>query len=164
MIIFRCAASKFSNHQFNQNNFMKQIFLSASSRYFLIITLLAALLMPSCARKMTFNNSPIVPAATGSVKIKSDNNNNYSIDVSVTNLAPADKLTPPRKYYVVWMTSEDAGTKNIGQIESSGSLLSRTLKGSLKTVTSFKPQNIFITAEDNADVQYPGSTIVLNTN
>lgn len=130
----------------------------------MVIALMSIILLPGCSRKLTFNNSSVVPAAMGYVKMKSDKNNNHTIDVSVTNLAPADKLTPAKKTYVVWMVTEDNGTKNIGQINTSGSLLSKTLKGSLQTVTSFKPVSIFITAEDDATVQYPGTTIVLNTN
>ena len=143
---------------------MKQNSTILTVKSLLLIAVVAIILLPSCARKMTFNNSSVVPAATGSVKIKSDKNNNHSIDISVTNLAPADKLTPAKKTYVVWMVTEGNGTKNIGQISTSGSLLSKTLKGSLETVTTFKPVSIFITAEDDATVQYPGTTVVLNTN
>lgn len=110
-----------------------------------------------------FSNSDIVPAAVGSVKIKSDNNNNQTIEVSVKHLAPSTKLSPPQNTYVVWMVTENNGNQNIGQLNSSSGLLSKTLKASLKTVTSFNPTSFFITAEDNGNVQYPGTTVVLRT-
>lgn len=44
--------------------------------------LLAIISLSSCARKIAFNNSTVVPSATGNVKVKKDQNNNYSIDVS----------------------------------------------------------------------------------
>lgn len=54
------------------------------------------------------------------------------------------------------METEDASVKNIGQIKSDSKFLSSKLKASFETVTPFKPTKIFITAEDNANVQYPG--------
>jgi hypothetical protein len=41
--------------------------------------------------------------------------------------------------------------------------MSKQLKGSFKTVSSDKPVKIFITAEDDAAVQYPGTQVVLST-
>jgi hypothetical protein len=117
----------------------------------------------SCAKKMRFATSAIAPAATGKVKIKKDKNKNYSIDVSVRNLAPSDKLTPPRETYIVWTETESNGVKNIGQINTSTGLFSKTLKASLTANLPFKPKNVFITAEDNQNVQYPGNMVVLTT-
>jgi hypothetical protein len=48
--------------------------------------------------------------------------------------------------------------KNIGRVNSSNKL-----KVSFETVSSFKPIKIFITAEDDEDVQYPGQQVVLST-
>ncbi len=126
--------------------------------------LLAAFLLTSCAKKVAFPSSSVVPAADGNVKIKKDDNNNYAIEVSLKHLAPSKSLMPPKDYYVVWIETESNGIKNIGQISSSSGLLSSTLKASLKTVTSFRPRVVFITAEDNANVQFPGSYVVLRTN
>jgi len=128
---------------------------------FLIVIL--AIFTLSCSKKMIFNSSSIVPAASGSVKFKSDKNDNQSIEVKVIHLAPASKLLPPQKTYVVWMMTENNGTKNIGQLQSSGSLFSKTLKASLTTVTSFKPTSFFITAEDDGSVQYSSPFVVLTT-
>jgi hypothetical protein len=123
----------------------------------------AVMVFSSCAKKIMFASSAVVPAAAGSVKIKSDKNKNHTIEISVNNLAPSEKLTPPKKTYVVWMITESNGTKNIGQLNSSSSMLSSALKANLKTVTSFTPSSFFITAEDDGDVQYPASTVVLTT-
>lgn len=78
--------------------------------------------------------------------------------MSLRNLAPSNKLTPPREVYVVWVETESNGAKNIGQINTS-----KKLKASLSTYVPFKPINVFITAEDNKNVQYPGNTVVLTT-
>jgi len=114
----------------------------------------------SCAQKIRFNNSSVVPAAEGTVKIKKDNNKNYSIDIDVIHLADPKRLSPSKELYVVWMETDNTMAKNIGLIKSSSSILSSTLRGAINTVSSVKPTKIFITAEDNADVQSPGEVIL----
>ncbi len=136
------------------NNFTRGIFLVA-------IVIFGIYFLESCAKKITFSTSSIVPAAEGSVKIKKDKNSNYNIELKVMRLADAKRLNPPKQMYVVWMETEQNGTKNLGQLKTSSSMLSKTLKSSLKTVTSFQPKTIFITAEDNADIQYPTGQVVL---
>lgn len=120
-------------------------------------------LFSSCGRKLTFETSPVVPAAHGKVKIKKDNNNNYIITVNVVNLADSKNLTPPKNVYVVWMESTSNRAKNIGQINTSSGLLSSTLKGELKATATTKPNRIFITAEDDGNIQFPGTQMVLRT-
>jgi hypothetical protein len=119
--------------------------------------------LDSCASKMTFQTSSIVPAAEGTVKIKKDKNKNYNIDLNVMRLASPERLNPPKDFYVVWMTTQGSDAKNIGQIKTSSSLLSSTLRSSLKTVSIFNPTGFFITAESDANVQYPGGQVVLRT-
>ena len=127
------------------------------------LLLFSLFIFQSCATKHAFSTSQVVPAAEGSVKVKKDNNNNYNIDLSVMRLADAKRLTPSKEMYIVWMETEQNGTKNIGQLNTSSGLLSKTLKSSLKTVSTFKPTSFFITAEDNATVQYPASQKVMRT-
>lgn len=127
-----------------------------------LITLIVAF-SSSCARKMTFSTSSVVPAAQGSVKVSKDNNKNYVIKISITNLAEVERLQPQKLTYVVWMVTNEGLTKNIGQLISSKSFLSKKLKASLKTVSSFKPVKIFITAENDPGIQYPGYQVVLST-
>jgi hypothetical protein len=118
----------------------------------------------SCARKIAFQSSPAVPAARGDVKVKKDNNNNYSIQISLNDLAEPKRLTHSKSTYVVWMESADNVTKNIGQINSSTGFLSSKLKASFETVSSTKPTKIFLTAEDDAGIQFPGMQLILTTN
>lgn len=118
----------------------------------------------SCSKKVTFLNSSVVPAAQGYVKVNKDDNKNYVIKIEIKNLAEVNRLQPPKNNYVIWMITDENSTKNIGQIKSGSSMMSSKLKASFETVTPFKPTKIFITAEDNADVQYPGAPTVLSTN
>ena len=136
-----------------------------NKRLSLLALIIAAALFQSCGTtKIPFSTSSVVPAAEGSVKVKKDKNNNYAIELNVMRLAEPQRLTPPENVYVVWMETNGKGTKNIGQIGTSSSFLSSTLKSSLKTTTTFSPTGFFITAEDKADRKYPGPMVVLRTN
>nr|WP_315130730.1 hypothetical protein [uncultured Flavobacterium sp.] len=117
----------------------------------------------SCAKKVSFQTSSVVPAARGYIKVKKDANKNYQIQIRINDLAEVDRLQNANKAYVVWMETDDLIIKNIGQIKSDSGFLSSKLKASFETVTSFKPEKIFITAEENADVQYPNNQVVLTT-
>lgn len=117
----------------------------------------------ACARKVSFQISSVVPAAKGTVKVTKDNNENYKIKISIDNLAEPERLQPAKKTYVVWMETEKNTIKNIGQINSSTGFLSSKLKASFENVSSFKPAKIFLTAEDDAAIQYPGTQMILST-
>jgi len=118
----------------------------------------------SCSKKIEFEKSPVVPAARGVVKISKNSNKNYIIKIKFDNLAEVDRLEPPKNTYVVWMVTDQKSTKNIGQIKSSSSMMSSKLKADFETATPFKPVKIFITAEDDGNVEYPGMYTVLSTN
>lgn len=138
--------------------------VSRIKRFFNItMAILMTLSLGACARKMTFLTSAIVPAARGDVKVKKDNNSNYVIKIKLTNLAEVKRLEPSRHAYVVWMESDGSVIKNLGQINSSSNMLSKTLKASFETVSSSRPNKIFITAEDEASVLSPGSMVILST-
>lgn len=117
----------------------------------------------SCAKKVNFLTSSIVPAAQGYVKVKRDNNENYVIKIEISNLAEVERLQSAKSNYVVWMETDRGRTENLGQLNSSSGFLSKNLKASMETVSSYKPTKIFITAEDNTNVQYPGNQVILTT-
>ncbi|MGE5520775.1 MAG: hypothetical protein ACM3VS_12665 [Candidatus Dadabacteria bacterium] len=120
-------------------------------------------MISSCATKVPFMVSSVVPAAEGKVTLKKDNNKNYSINVDVINLADPSRLQPSKSTYVVWMESNRNDIKNIGQINSSSKFLSNKLKGSFSTVSVTKPTKVFITAENDGKIEYPGDMVVLTT-
>jgi hypothetical protein len=128
-----------------------------------IFAIMIVFSLSSCATSVSFLTSSVVPAARGTVKVKKDNNKNYVIQISLTDLAEATKLQPSKLTYIVWMITDRQLTKNIGQLNSSKGFMSKQLKGSFKTVSSDKPVQIFITAEDDAGIQYPGTEVVLST-
>jgi len=81
--------------------------------------------------------------------------------LSLEYLAESDRLTPPKKTYVIWMESDHYSTKNIGQIQPTAG--TNKLKADFETSSSYAPTRIFITAEDDGMVTFPGSQIVLTT-
>jgi hypothetical protein len=135
------------------------------SRNIIVALVIVAMIsvFSSCATKTVFLSSAIVPAAQGKITIKEDGNKNYKIKVQIVNLADSKRLTPPKNVYVVWILTDYNSSKNIGQIISSSGTMSTNMKATFETVSSFRPSKIFITAEDNADTQYPNSEVVLIT-
>ena len=115
------------------------------------------------SKKVSFVNSTVVPGAEGSVKVKRDKNQNYLIDLNIENLASPKQLTPSRHSYVAWIETKENGTKNIGQVNSSKGMFSKTRRASLTTVSTFKPIRIFITAEDDPNIEYPGDVVIMTT-
>lgn len=130
---------------------------------FVVLTIMGFILLSSCAKKANFLVSSVTPAAKGSVKIKKDNNKNYMIKIKIANLAEPSRLQPPKSVFVVWMVSNNANPQNIGQIKSSSNFMSSKLTAYFETVSSVKPNKLFITAEDDANIQYPVSPIILTT-
>ncbi len=142
---------------------MNPIFTRLKSVIFLLATILLVSSLSSCAKKIMFEQSGIVPGAEASVKIKKDRNGNYSINMDVVHLAEPKKLQPAKSVYLVWMQTDDNSTKNLGILNSSSGLLSKTLKASLHTVTPYKPTRIYVTAEDDSKITFPAGETVLTT-
>jgi len=123
-----------------------------------ILMTIMVLSFSSCAKKVYFLLSSVVPAAQGQITVKNDKNNNYVIQMQITNLADIERLQPAKKSYIVWMETGGNFAKNIGRISSSNKL-----KVSFETVSTLRPTKIFITAEEDETSQYPGSMVVLTT-
>jgi hypothetical protein len=141
----------------------KTTFTITTKALFLSLFVVTMLSLTSCAKKIAFQTSTIVPAARGNVKITKDENKNYLVQIKIENLAEVSRLESSKKAYVVWMETEDSMVKNIGQIKSDSKVLSSKLKASFETVTPLKPTKIFITAEEDEEVQYPDSKIIITT-
>jgi hypothetical protein len=128
-----------------------------------IIALVAFFPVSSCSKKVNFQTSSVVPAARGNVKISRDTNKNYIIRLHLSDLAEVDRLQMAKESYVIWMVTDNEERKNIGLLNSSSGMLSNKLKANFETSSSTRPTQIFITAEEDASVQYPGSRIILST-
>jgi hypothetical protein len=129
-----------------------------------VLASIMILSLGSCGKKVAFLGSSVVPAASGTVKIKRDKNRNYIVKIGISNLAEVRKLQTSKQTYVVWMLTSKEMTENIGQLNSSENFLSNQLKASFNTVSSSKPVKIFITAENDGATQTPEGQLVLSTN
>ena len=141
---------------------MKAILNRISIKSIILITVSLFLIfnLIACAKKIPFQNSSQVPAARGNVTYSKDKNNNYQIQLHISYLAEPNRLQPPKTTYVVWMESDQSSNPiNLGQIVGTSKL-----KIKFETVSSSKPKRIFITAEDDPAIRYPGSYLVLETN
>jgi hypothetical protein len=140
-----------------------QLTTDNKSSILLLFIFITSLLFSSCSKKASFLNSSVVPGAEGTIKVAKDKNKNTVIRIHIINLADPSRLQPARKEYIVWMVTDDNLTKNIGRIKSSRTFFNKRLEGSFETISSFKPVKIFITAEDDADIQYPQEQVILTT-
>jgi len=139
---------------------MKTTRLDTQARNIFLGILITLMIVPFTlsAKKIPFLISSVAPAAQGYVKVKKDKNKNYVIKVYVSDLAGIERIQPSKQTYVVWMVTDRDITKNIGRVSSS-----KSLSGYLETVSSFQPTKIFITAEVDESVQFPGEQVVLTT-
>ncbi|MBV5281857.1 MAG: hypothetical protein JZU53_05405 [Paludibacter sp.] len=114
------------------------------------ICLVIILALSSCANVSKFPVSSVSPAANIEMRTQQDNNGNTKLTITAKNLAAAERLTPPKKMYVAWIILESNKVRNIGQLNSDNAK-----KAEIKTLVPFKFTEVFITAEDRADISYP---------
>ncbi len=122
------------------------------TRFIQIIIVTAFL--SACASKTVFKTSKVVPAAEGEVRVKELKNGNYSIDVSVMNLASPEKLSPSREVYVVWNVGKE-GKYNIGRLS-----MDEEMNGKLSTESPYEVVKIYISAENDSQVSKPGKIVL----
>lgn len=115
-------------------------------------------LMTSCASTAKFPVSSAVPAADITVKKKQDKNNNYVIEVTARNLAEPSRLSPSNNNYSVWIVAENGSIKNLGQLVNKNAK-----KAVLETSTPFDVREIFITVEEQGNVNYPSGMEISRT-
>jgi|ERR1035437_4482840 hypothetical protein len=116
-----------------------------------IITILSLILiLSSCGVTAKFPVSNVAPAADITIKKQYDKNGNCKISIEAKNLAAADRLTPPKNDYVVWIVSETDGIRNIGKLK-----IKNAETAGIETLTPFKFSEVFITAEDQGEVSNP---------
>ena len=126
-------------------------------KYILTSIIAASLLfIAACDKKVNFTLNPAVPAATASGKISKDRNGNTTVDFQVRNLAPPERLTPSRKFDVVWIQPPGQAPENRGQLA-----LDKKLSGKKKITTPHKDFDVFITAEDTITGAFPAGEQIM---
>lgn len=126
-----------------------------------IITFLILVLLTACApQRMTFMDSPYVPAADAKATVSRDRNDNAVIEVEVRYMADPLKLQPPQAIYIVWAQTPQGKSFNLGQLQVGGDR-----KGKLRTTTTLDEFRLIITAEPQtaASSLTPGPQIITTT-
>lgn len=136
---------------------------STNSLFGLIAMLFITLTLSSCSKTLRFNISPVLPSAVGTVKLSTDDNKNRTMTLNIKNLVDPQRLTPPKKIYVVWMQTKNDGTRNLGSLVGSEGYFSSTRTATFSSVITGEPLRFFVTAEDSAQVSGPGPVTVLTT-
>ena len=124
----------------------------------LIAKSLMLVLIAGCATTVHFPVSSELPAADLTAKIRSDDNNNYHIDLKAKHLAGPERLSPSKDIYLVWLVTEDGEYQNLGMLSGD-----RAKKGGLETVTPLKPERIIVTAEKDSDLREPGKHVIFES-
>jgi hypothetical protein len=97
------------------------------------------------------------PGAHGTVSAKVGPNKNTKLDVKVYSLAQPNSLTPPENTYVLWVQPPGENPKNQGQL-----IVDKNENAQLHTEVPYKRFKVFITAEQNPQVQMPTGPQVLS--
>jgi hypothetical protein len=124
-----------------------------------IFTCMVVILMASCASTTKFPVSQLVPAAEITAKVTKENQNTFLVAINANDLANAQRLTPPKSVYVVWVVTRENNIKNVGLLN-----VENSQHASLKTVTPFEPFEVFITAENEGAISYPSGPEVARVN
>lgn len=125
----------------------------------LLVAAFVGLLSACAGTTVKLAGSPQVPAAEGTVAIKSGENNNTRLKIDVHHLAPPERVSPGATALVVWASPMAAGgtPQNIGALR-----VNDKLDGELDTVTPLREFELLITAESFATVQAPSGPRLLS--
>jgi len=115
-------------------------------------------LVNSCGTTVNFPVSDYLPAADVKAKIKKDENNIFEVTVKADHMAEPKRLTPPQKRYIVWIVDIDGANHKIGELDPD-----KSKEAELNTMTPYEPVQLFITAEDRKNPDWPSTYIVFKS-
>lgn len=116
----------------------------------------------SCSTKITFPVSAVVPAAEPAAKIAKNKEGVYELELNVNNLALPERLSPPKKHYLVWIDT-DQGIKKLGEMSNNSGMFRNRGKAAFEATTQYRPTIILVTAENDLEINFPGSHVVLKS-
>lgn len=133
-------------------------FTSGARRIKQIAAFALVVVFYSCGSTSLFPVSRIAPAAEISAKKSRDTHMNYVIEVTVRDLAKAERLEPPGNNYSVWIVTNEHGVMNVGQLN-----IKSLKRFTYTTTTPFDFYEIFITVEYKGDLIHPAGTEIVRT-
>lgn len=121
---------------------------------------LATMLTSACASSpppQMLEPSERSPAATGTVEVEQDANNNHRVSVQVDHLAPPQSLDDQASTYVLWISPRGSDLYyNQGQLQ-----INDERSASIEATTPFTEFDVIVTAEPRGDVLDPSEQVVL---
>ncbi len=142
---------------------MKTFLNSTSFSSINFILVLVFFSFAACSTKITFPVSRVVPAAEPDARVSKTKEGTYELSLNVSNLALPERLSPPKKFYMVWIDTPDQGVKKLGEIANNSGIFRNRGKAAFEASTLYRPNMILVTAENSLDVAYPGSHVVLKS-
>jgi hypothetical protein len=93
-----------------------------------------------------------IPAAEGTVKVSTGDNENTRLQVDVRHLAQPSRVEGGTSVYVVWIRGVNSASEpqNVGAL-----VVDKDLNGKLETVTPLRVFDLFLTAEPSARAMAP---------
>lgn len=118
----------------------------------LAVLLSIALATPIGAVTLQLGSSSEIPAARGAARLKHTKNGNVEIKLRVEHLAPAARIIPGAKVFVVWTRglAPRAEAQNLGALQ-----VDKNLSAKLTAVTSMSSFDLFITCEQSQTTTAP---------
>lgn len=112
----------------------------------------------SSEQTWTMNTAESIPAAIGKVKVAEQKDGNSKVKVEVEHLAQPGDVNAAASAYVVWLKPESGTAQNVGALT-----VDKDRKGKLETKTAFTNFQVFVTAEEDANVTRPSQTTIMAT-
>ena len=131
----------------------------AARRGILVGMLLTGLLAAACsAATIKLGRSSQIPAAEGKVNLRQTSSGNTEIKLNVKHLAAPERIEPTSSTFVVWVRGLEFGAQpqNLGALR-----VNKKLNGTLRSTTSLRAFDLFITAEGTSTVTAPTSPELL---
>jgi hypothetical protein len=110
-------------------------------------------LLVSCSKTIEFPVSEVAPAAEISVSITKQGKPNYLVTIRANHLAAPERLSTPKKIYVIWAVSQSGVVRNVGHFTQENAV-----KSTYKASFPYQPVEVFITAEDQEGPCLPEGT------
>jgi hypothetical protein len=120
----------------------------------------ALTLLASCMNGSQFRMTSThdVPAATGTVEADVRDDGNVRVEVDVDHLAPPRLVSPQASEYIVWIQPPGGQPTNAGILQ-----VGSDRDGELRTLTTHRHFDVFVTAEPTATASIPSGDLVLHT-
>ena len=115
-----------------------------------LVLIVSSLVCVALAGDVPLIADPSIPAAAGNINYLHDKNHNIKYHIDTKHLARPDSLTPPKQVYVVWIQPRGKDPINAGLLS-----VNDKLEGSFRGTTPYQTFDVFVTAEDSANVDHP---------